>query len=319
MFQYGSYSSGLTKTPPGQCHGINMCVRFVAERLLIPVLAIALVLEPMTFADASGEHAESRANGSLSITENQTYESTPSLPREHNVAPGTLLPPEDPCLSQFYGDWYDYNRQARGGDVSIAKHARIVIDRSMFNLQIEQCQPGSFMEEIYSTPVALGDLRSPTPEGTFIINHVYCYPDVLFFSSSQEAIPNLYNGFFAPLLECDVKGNCRRLNDLGIHGFTPEARPDSSIRPETFGAVSAGCVRLPDPCTFKRHLLRRVELGPLRRNDRGSYHWLKRPLEVIIVNGYSRIDPTAGFLDSLASGLGKIGAKLQEIFRPSER
>lgn len=319
MFPSERYGSGLSKTPQEHVGLKNMLVWSAAEKLFTPALVMALILQTMTYAETTREHVVSPPNGSRSVKENPLHQSSPAVTTDQSVSSEVLQPPEDPCLPSPYKDWYDFSKQAREGDVPVAGRTRIVIDRSMFHLLIEEYNPGTFIEEIYATPVGLGYLRSPTPEGNFIINHIFCYTDVLFFSASQEAVPNLYNGFFAPLLECDVKGNCRRFNDLGIHGFAPDARPDASIRPETFGAVSAGCVRLPDPCSFKRHLLRRVELGPLKRNERGSYHWLKRPLEVIIVNGYTRTDPAAGFFDSVTSGLDKLGAKLKEMLQSLER
>jgi hypothetical protein len=223
--------------------------------------------------------------------------------------------PEDTCLPSIYKDWYELNRHVRQSDALLNKSIRIVIDRSMFNLLIEEMNSEGDPEEIYRTQVALGDLRSPTPVGTFIINHIYCYPDVLFFGPSQQVVPHLYHGFFAPLLLCQPTGTCERFRDLGIHGFLPDARPNSAIRPETFGAVSAGCIRLPDPCAFKHHLLRRVDLGPLKRNDRGSYHWLKKPVEVLIVNGYTGNDHVSNFLESVTSGLGRLEGGIRELLQ----
>jgi hypothetical protein len=148
------------------------------------------------------------------------------------------------------------------------------------------------VEEIYRTTVALGDPDSPTPEGELWINHVYAYPDVVFFHASSEPIGGLYNGFFAPLLVCDDRGRCQRHHDLGIHGFHPAASPlTAAMRPDTYGAVSGGCIRLPDPCAFKSALIGSVGVGALRRNDRGTYHWLNKPVRVVIAGYYPGTEP----------------------------
>jgi hypothetical protein len=119
--------------------------------------------------------------------------------------------------------------------------------------------------------------------GAFLINHVYCYPDVVFFNPVHGPIPRLYRAFFAPILACDDTGRCDRYRDMGIHGFDASAFPEpDALRPEVEGHVSGGCIRLPDPCAFKKALTRAARLGPLKKNDRGSYHWLDRPIEVII-------------------------------------
>lgn len=252
------------------------------------------------------------------IGENQPDKAVSSPPTWKNDR-SEFEAPKDPCLPSIYRDWYELNKDVREDDALQKTSIRIVIDRSMFNLLIEEMNSEGEPQEIYRTPVALGDLRSPTPVGSFIINHIYCYSDVLFFGASQQVIPHLYHGFFAPLLLCQQTGSCERFRDLGIHGFFPDARPNSAIRPETFGAVSAGCIRLPDPCAFKHHLLRRVDLGPLKRNDRGSYHWLKKPVEVLIVNGYTGNDHVINFLESVTSGLGRLEGGIRELLQSLRR
>ncbi len=197
-------------------------------------------------------------------------------------------PPDDPCLPPLYKDWrelsLDYMDRNPGQKCSGLK---IVIDRSTFRLTMEcEGSDGSF-DEVYETDVGLGDMNSPTPAGRFVINHIYCYPDVVFFSSKNERIPSLYNGFFAPLLLCGREGRCQRYQELGIHGFQASAHPHpSGINPETTGAVSAGCIRVPDPCQLKRTLISRVGIGDLHKDDRGFYYWLNRPVQVQIIGDY---------------------------------
>lgn len=226
-----------------------------------------------------------------------------------------LEPPDDPCLPPLYKDWEEFSRFPGEGAATSEGRLRIVIDRAMFTLILEEIGPEGIPRIVYDTSVALGDLRSPTPEGSFLINHIYCYPDVAYFTPAHEKVSNLYNGFFAPLLLCDADGKCERFNDLGLHGFLADARPDSSIRPETFGAVSGGCIRLPDPCSFKKSLISRARLGPRRTNDRGSYHWLKRPIEVLIVNGYPTPENSPPFLEIFTDGLDRLGKGLGEVLR----
>ncbi len=239
-------------------------------------------------------------------------EENTSQARSRNEA---LEPPDDPCLPPLYKDWEEFSRFTGAGAATSDGRLRIVIDRAMFSLVLEETSSEGAPKVVYHTRVALGDLRSPTPEGSFVINHIYCYPDVAYFSPAQEKVSNLYNGFFAPLLLCDADGKCPRFQSLGLHGFLPEARPDSSIRPETFGAVSGGCIRLPDPCSFKKSLISRARLGPRRTNDRGSYHWLKMPIDVLIVNGYPSSADSPAFFDIFTDSLDRLGKGLGELFR----
>jgi len=201
--------------------------------------------------------------------------------------------PNDPCLPALYKDWQEFaNDLPEDGSRARWPHVRIVIDRSTFTLVLEGYAKNGVIHELYRTTVALGDMDSPTPDGEFWINHVYAYPDVVFFQAgSQQPIAGLYNGFFAPLLTCDDRGRCQRHNDLGIHGFYPKASPQTaSLKPDTYGAVSRGCIRLPDPCAFKSALMRAVGVGPLHVNDRGAYHWLNKPVPVISTGYYPGTD-----------------------------
>jgi hypothetical protein len=172
-------------------------------------------------------------------------------------------------------------------------------------------------DEIYSTHVGLGDLSSPTPEGDFVINHIYCYPDVLFFDASGERVPGLYNGFFAPLLSCDEHGRCKRFRELGIHGFHGASARAHNVRVSStsaYGAISAGCVRVPDPCRLKSELIRLSGLGPIKRNDRGAYHWLSRPIDVIITGNYPGTEEPTTLVSIVQQGVEQVHDGLKNFF-----
>jgi hypothetical protein len=77
-----------------------------------------------------------------------------------------------------------------------------------------------------------------------------------------------------------------------------------AIRPGAEGHSSGGCIRLPDPCAFKKALTRSARLGPLRKNERGSYHWLERPIEVLIY------DDKATILSLLEEGIGLVSRRV---------
>ncbi|HMK33985.1 MAG TPA: L,D-transpeptidase family protein [Desulfomonilaceae bacterium] len=213
-----------------------------------------------------------------------------SAPSPAIPVPTPLQAPEDPCLPGLYKDWQEMSVDVQENPEKDTFYVcRIVIDRSRFHLTIEGIKKNGTVQEIYETPVGLGDVNSRTPEGSFVINHVYCYPDVLFFDSSGEKVPGLYSSFFAPLLLCHDNGRCDRFRELGIHGFHGAAArmhhvPVSST--STYGAVSGGCIRVPDPCRLKWELIRLVGIGPVKKNDRGTYHWLSRPVEVVITGKY---------------------------------
>jgi hypothetical protein len=216
------------------------------------------------------------------------------IPFDVNLSPGPSQPkieiPEDPCLPGLYKDWQEMSvdsqeREVRNG----LSHCRITIDRSSFQLWLEAIRRDGSVDEIYRTHVGLGDVNSPTPEGNFVINHIYCYPDVVYFDASGKKVPGLYNGFFAPLLLCEDRKHCRRYHDLGIHGFQGSAARRHNVAVAslaTYGAISAGCIRVSDPCRLKSELIRLVGIGPVKKDDRGTYHWLARPVEVVITGYY---------------------------------
>ncbi len=205
-----------------------------------------------------------------------------------------VIPPNDPCLPGLYTDWQELSQEETKGNSKRFHSVRIVITRSDFRLTLEGIRRDGRVEDVYNTSVGLGDYRTPTPEGRFFINHIYCYPDVLYFDPSSTRVQGLYNGFFAPVLACDSRGRCARYRDLGIHGYYKENVGRRVSHTQTYGAISAGCVRLPDPCKFKSELIRVVGIGPAKQNDRGTYHWLKRPVELIITDYEARPeeDPT---------------------------
>lgn len=261
--------------------------------------------------------SEQRLPVPLQSREFDAQQSIPPTDLSASPAPApdeALETPYDLCLPPLFRDWQEFSRFRREASIQADSRVRVVIDRTMFSLVLEEIDVENTPHVMYQTEVALGNLRSPTPEGSFIINHIYCYPDVVFFTSTHERVSNLYNGFFAPLLRCDASGRCDRFNDLGIHGFYPDARPDQRISPDTFGAVSGGCIRLPDPCAFKRSLILTSSLGPRKINERGSYHWLKKPIEVLIVNGYPTENPNTLF-NIFIDSFGKLEKGLGELLR----
>jgi hypothetical protein len=71
--------------------------------------------------------------------------------------------------------------------------------------------------------------------------------------------------------------------------------------------VSSGCIRIPNPCEFKTQLIRAVGIGPIRRNDRGCYHWLDKPVEVFIV------DQETTIVSLVRGGLAQIGNRLKNL------
>lgn len=237
--------------------------------------------EPPRPADAatSAGPAQEQPSSPSSVTPDSGQPSPPDAVGQ--LAP--LQPPQDPCLPALFRDWREWSLQEKESAARFVR-ARITIDLERFRLVLEGVRSDGSTEEVYSTHVALGDADRPTPGGQFIINHVYCYPDVVFFDVTRNrVVPEFYKGFFAPLLACDDQGRCERFHDLGIHGFDASAYPEpGKLRPETYGPVSGGCIRLPDPCLFKTELIRLVGIGPMKQNDRGCYHWLNKPVEVRI-------------------------------------
>lgn len=229
--------------------------------------------------------------------------------------PRPAFVPDDPCLPRLYKNWYEFSVDARSDSPDLGFVAfRILLDRATFTLRFQGLHRGGAAETLYKSSCGIGELNSPTPEGRFIINHVYLYPDVAYFGSSGEPHRGLYNGFFAPVLMCDDSGLCQRFQELGIHGFNPAAYPDpAAIRPETRGAVSGGCVRLPDPCRFKTTLIQTVGIGPAKKNDRGVYHWLNRPVEVIISGEYPGTDEFGSVVALFEQGLIHVRDGLKNI------
>ncbi len=238
-----------------------------------------------------------------------------ATPPAAEVPAAPLEAPDDPCLPPLYKDWQEMslNNQDEARRHGFAAF-RIHIDRSNFELTFEGIHPDESVEEIYRTFVGLGDISSPTPEGRFLINHVYCYPDVVLFGVSGEHIPHVYGGFFAPLLLCNEQGKCERYHELGLHGFTPGRDPAPHVTlANAYGAISAGCIRLPDPCKFKSTLIKLVGIGPLKHNDRGSYHWLDKPVEVVIDGDYPDTGEQLDLTSMIQDGLSQIRAGLQSV------
>jgi hypothetical protein len=191
---------------------------------------------------------------------------------------------------------------------------RIHIDRSNFEMTFEGIHRDNSVEEIYRTHVGLGDTESPTPAGRFLINHLYCYPDVVLFGESGEPVPEVYGGFFAPILLCDEQGRCERHRELGMHGFHHQGASDPQVTPvNTYGPISAGCIRLPDPCKFKASLIRLIGIGPMKRNDRGSYHWLNKPVEVIIDGAYPGGEEELTLLSLIREGAAQVQGGLKNV------
>lgn len=222
---------------------------------------------------------------------------------------------DDPCLPPLYKDWQEFSFDNQKNSHSKYAAFRIVIDRSSFQLFLEAIKSDGTVDELYRTHVGLGDVSSPTPEGLFLINHIYCYQDVMFFEQTGDKIPGLYNGFFAPLLSCDEKGRCNRFRDLGIHGFDASARPNARMTAaDTYGAISAGCIRLPDPCRFKAEVIKSIGIGPLKKNDRGSYHWLNKPVQVAIVGNYPGVEDQATLVSVFQQGLEQIHEGIKNFF-----
>ncbi|MGB6065285.1 MAG: hypothetical protein WBG50_10780 [Desulfomonilaceae bacterium] len=252
----------------------------------------------------------------------QPAEIEPPTVEPPTVEPPTVAPPaapleapDDPCLPPLYKDWQEMSLDNQEDTPNTGFIAfRIHIDRSNFELTFEGIHGDESAEEIYRTFVGLGDISSPTPEGRFLINHVYCYPDVVLFGASGERIPHVYGGFFAPILLCDRQGKCERFHELGLHGFTPgtDRQPQVTLA-NTYGAISAGCIRLPDPCKFKSTLIRLVGIGPLKHNDRGSYHWLNKPVEVVIDGDYPGTGEQLNLTSVIQDGLSQIRDGLQNV------
>ncbi len=226
-----------------------------------------------------------------------------------------ITPPYDPCLPGLYRDWREFSvdqieLRKKHGIVG----AKIEIDRRRYQLRLLALMVDGSTRETYRGNVAVGADRSPTPKGSFSINHIYCYPDVIFFASQSQPLANLYRGLFIPLQICDGFGRCERYNELGLHGFELSAHPNpETIQPGVFGPTSAGCVRIADPCAFKRHLISLVGVGKALKNDRGSYHWLNKNVDVEIFDQESELEETVTLAKILEEGITSIGLGLRSV------
>ena len=99
-----------------------------------------------------------------------------------------------------------------------------------------------------------------------------------------------------------------------MHGYHHPMTSDPQVTPaNAYGAISAGCIRLPDPCKFKACLIRLVGIGPMKRNERGSYHWLNKPVEVIIDGDYPGGDEQLTLLSLLRDGAEQVQGKLKSV------
>jgi hypothetical protein len=223
--------------------------------------------------------------------------------------------PYDPCLPGLYRDWLEFSldqEEFRKNHGIVG--ARILIDRMKYQIRIQALIRDGTNRDSYRGAVALGALKSPTPKGRFIINHIYCYPDVIFFAPESQPVSNLYMGFFAPLQICDESGHCERYHELGLHGFERSAHPNpTSLHPGLYGPVSGGCVRVADPCSLKRHLIRLVGVGNLRNNDRGSFHWLRKNVEVVVFDEESEPDEALTLAKILEEGIVSLGSGLRSV------
>lgn len=250
-------------------------------------------------------------------THEGTLETPPPVAADHSAEPSAAAlpqPPDDPCLPRLYHDWEELgaNDAEEGGRRYRA--VRLLIDRSQFMLMVEGILPDGSTEDVYFTHIGLGDLHTRTPAGRFFINHLYCYPDVVYFDPDLGPIPHLYNGFLAPLMVCNGEGQCRRFRQLGLHGFDSSVYPESyDLIEQTYGPVSGGCIRIPEPCELKAILIRLVGVGPLKQNERGCYHWLKKPVEVIIDGQYPGFDDKAGLSSLVGNGLSSVRRRLKGI------
>ncbi len=272
------------------------------------------------FEEGRGESLFRKKVSPLDSLFEREFEASPSLfappsamePPAHRT--NVPVAPEDPCLPALYTNWREFGQDDQSGSRPGFQGLRIFIDRLNFELVVDGIRKDDSVEEIYRTHVALGDMNSPTPGGRFVINHIYCYPDVVYFDAQGERVPGLYNGFFAPLLVCDEHGRCQRFRELGLHGFQASAIPiGRHISPATFGAVSAGCIRVPDPCKLKRVLIRGLGVGALKQNDRGCYHWLKKPIAVVIGDRYPGKDEP-DLVSIFEQGLTQVGEGLKSLF-----
>ncbi len=236
-----------------------------------------------------------------------------SVKAPHHPELSIVLPPNDPCLPPLYTDWQELSAEEQGTRRREFVAFRIVINRTSFLLSFEGLRRDRSVQQIYSTYVGLGDLSTPTPEGHFIINHIYCYPDVLYFDPSSEKVAGLYNGFFAPILACDERGHCSRYRELGIHGYNKRGAAGRRSTSHTYGAISAGCIRVPDPCRFKTEMVKYVGIGPIKQNERGTYHWLSKPIQVTIADRYPEPEEDMTLASILQQSLEQVQGGIKDI------
>ncbi len=260
------------------------------------------------------------SNNSEQANQEKGSEDPESLKSESKSADNSGVP-YDPCLPGLYRDWREYSQdQEDFRNTNDIEEARILIDRARFQVRLEALFKNGSTVEFYRGAVALGAFKSPTPKGRFIINHIYCYPDVVFYASDSKPIPHLYKGFFAPLLICNGSGHCERYHDLGIHGFQISAYPHpKNLQPGLIGPVSGGCIRIADPCALKKYLVKLVGVGTPRQNERGSYHWLNKNVEVIIFDEETEPDEVLTIAKILEGGISSLGSGLRgiiDMFQP---
>lgn len=288
LFRYRSYAGLLTI--------LLLCV----AGLSVPHVASQVV---------NSDEAPAIQSSSATPEEVPKPEDSPQISDSTEEPP---TPPEDPCLTPLYRNWREFSQDAREADNLKFDRIRIVIDRTHFVLVVEGVMRDGSTEALYQTPVALGSEHSPTPAGEFVINHIYCYPDVTYFDPKLGEVPGLYKGFFAPLLLCDERGHCGRYRELGLHGYDAAAYP-RPITQTTYGPASAGCIRVSDPCKLKTLLIRLVGVEPLKKDDRGCYHWLHRPVEVLIEGDYPWMDEDSSLEAMVSRGLKKIQTGLEYV------
>lgn len=230
-------------------------------------------------------------------------------------------PPEDPCLPRLYRDWRELSLADSEAELhSRFRKVKLLVDRSHFLLTVEGVASDGSTEEVYWTHIGLGEATTPTPAGRFFVNHIYCYPDVMYFDPDTGPVPRLYKGLLAPIMICTKDGQCRRYRELGLHGFDASAYPHcDQLIDQTYGPVSGGCIRVPHPCVLKALLIRLVGIGPLRKNDRGCYHWLNHPIEVVIEGEYPWFGGEEGLPSLFSNGLTRMHKGLRSFigfFKP---
>ncbi|MGC8660157.1 MAG: L,D-transpeptidase [Desulfomonilaceae bacterium] len=301
-------------------------IKFSRLSLLLWLLCFGSGQPGIVFANAQQTGSLSATVSSEKPTDieqaSQAKDSQESLaPQPVPEAQGCPKMPYDPCLPSLYRDWREYSEDQEGFRISHnIEGARILINRARFEVSLDALLKDGSTVEFYRGNVALGAFDSPTPIGGFMINHIYCYPDVVFFASDSKPVPHLYKGFFAPLLICDENGHCQRYHELGLHGFEISAYPHpGSLRSGLIGPVSGGCIRVGDPCALKKSLVKLVGVGIPRQNERGFYHWLSKNVEVIIFDEDRETDQDLTIAGILEGGISSLGAGLRGIIGMFQR